>query len=168
MVVASPPPSPTTVMDECPAKPLENKNSDGDDSMRLTRRSRITFNERVAVHWIERTPEADRPDCYMSKSDYDAIRKDCASIVEKAKLDDALETRGLESSLLTGEGFLKAYLHRRGALRAVFKEQILQKQTGCKAPEEISSAYAVFSEKSLDEARLMAESDEVAMQQCYA
>jgi hypothetical protein len=66
---------------------------------------------------------------------------------------------------LTGEKFLKAYLHRRGALRAVFQEQTIQKETGYKAPEDIAGAYAVFSRKSMNEARSMAESDAVAMQQ---
>ena len=163
--VVSPPPSPTTLM-EFPAKPLRSE-SDDDNSMGV-KRNRVRFNEKVAVHWIRLVPEAHRHDVYMSKLDFDAIRADCAEVVATAATDTTVETRGLESSLLLGEAFLKAYLHRRGALRAVFKEQIVQKETLCKSPQEIADAYAIFARKSLMEARSMAESDEKAAQDAYA
>ncbi|KAL3900145.1 MAG: hypothetical protein SGARI_006306, partial [Bacillariaceae sp.] len=108
----------------------------------------VCFENVVAVHWIQSVSHEDRQHYYMARSDYDSIKRDCAHTIARAKQEgdensnnntvEKVVTRGLESSLLTGEKFLKAYLHRRGALRAVLKEQIFQKECGFQDAETIA------------------------------
>jgi uncharacterized protein YecE (DUF72 family) len=126
---------------------------------------------------IEPIPVEYRSDCFMSKEEYEQIKYDCSILVSQIKNNDATEgnndttssycSRGLESNLLTGEDFLASYLHRRGALRAVLKEQTFQKQTGYQDIDDIADAYYEYSSKSLAKAQQKAKEDEEETQSMY-
>jgi hypothetical protein len=114
------------------------------------------------IFLVEAIPVECRPFYWMSRKEFDDIKKDCGDTVARSKLDKTVVTRGLESSLMTGEAFLQTYLHRRGAIRSVLKEQLFQKETGYKDVDDIADGYSVYAKKSLEKARTRAQHDELA------
>lgn len=112
------------------------------------------------IKYVEDIPMDCRPCYWMSKREFEAIRKESAATAALAKEDQTVDYRGLESSVMTGETFLKWYLHRRGAWRAVLKEQSFQRETGYHDPYDIADAYVVYSEKSMKRARDLAQHDQ--------
>lgn len=130
----------------------------------MRRNRKVRFAPEHNIQWIvETVPTEYRPLYWISKKEFEDIKKDCADTVARYKLDNTVHTRGLESSVMTGENFLQCYLHRRGALRVVLKEQMFQKETGYHDPDDIADAYALFSKKSMEKARANADLDEQAI-----
>jgi hypothetical protein len=133
--------------------------------MAMKRNRKVRFAPENHVEWVEAVPTKYRSYYWMSKKEFDDIKQDCADTVAKSKLDNTIQTRGLEKSVMTGEHFLHCYLHRRGALRAVLKEQVIQKETGCSDPDDIANVYIAFSRKSMEMAKVRAKLDELAVRQ---
>jgi hypothetical protein len=124
---------------------------------------KVRFAPEHHLEVVEAVPMEHRSNYWMSKKEFDDIKQDCAEKVAKSRLDKTIYTRGLETRVMTGELFLQCYLHRRGALRAVLKEQGIQKEIGYNDSDDIASAYIVFSRKSIETAQLRAKLDELAV-----
>jgi hypothetical protein len=126
------------------------------------------------IIWIDPIPMDCRSDYFMSREEYEQIKSNCSNLVSDRKHQNAVDhkddeiptpdtattVRGLESNFLSGEEFLRNYLHRRGAIRAVLKEQTFQKQTGYVDVDDIADAYSEYSVKSIFQARKRGQDDE--------
>ena len=132
----------------------------------MKRHRKVQFSDEISSREIERVPEALYGEYWMSKDDFDQIKKDCfVPFASRIKKDTTLELRGLEASTMPAEEFLSIHLERKGALRAVLKEQAFQKQTGYNSDDDIREAYREFTVKSSSRARIIAEKDESAIRQ---
>ena len=166
-------------MKRCRKVSFSKDDHDDDDDDNETTQNKIIEIEPIPVEY--------RSDYFMTKEEYEQIKYDCSILVSQIKHnntttesttkdDDTTTTtattssyclRGLENNLLTGENFLSNYLHRRGALRAVLKEQTFQKQTGYQDVDDIADAYQEYSSKSLVKAQQKAKEDEQETQSMY-
>lgn len=128
------------------------------------RNRKVHFAPQPQVAFVDYVPGEYRPLYWMSRKEFDDIKRNCALTVEQAKLDpSSTYTRGLESSLMKADVFLQTYLHRRGAIRSVMKEQTMQYEAGYTMVKDIAEQYAPFSKTSLEKAHTRALQDELAL-----
>ncbi|KAG7347428.1 hypothetical protein IV203_016133 [Nitzschia inconspicua] len=127
----------------------------------VRRNRKVRFASELHIECFDAIPFECRPFYWLSRKEFEDIKRDCADTMARSKLGKEVVTRGLESSLMTGEVFLRSYLHRRGAIRAVLKEQIFQRETGYSDADDIAEAYGEFSKKSMEMARNRAKQDEI-------
>jgi hypothetical protein len=132
------------------------------DVIEKNRCRRVTFDDKVSIERIESVPNDYRGFYWMSKQDFDRIKRNAALDVLMAKTNPDADFRGLERSLMSEEEFLKHFLDKKAAIRAVLTEQSFQRQVGYISQDDIADAYVEFSSNSSIIARKLAENDETA------